>query len=287
MEAPGPDRYAQRSFDSADAGWTSLRLLRQTLPSSVPDVRLDPITDQLVDLQTGGERVVLSRDGRGRVSARLGPGSLSTTPPGKPSHLSWRPGGGGHIAQLRLLLPGTVLERVGAELGGRRRPAADALRFDDAVLRQVVHGAWTAAREGAPDLYAAAVAELVAVHLLTVHGGSPTPDPPPPDEPRVRRAVEVLHASLAQPVSLATLAEQVGLSRYHLLRLFRRHTGRTPHEYLLALRLEQARRLLRETGLPVGQVAVRCGFVDASHFSKTFRRAVGVAPSAYRAAAVG
>lgn len=66
------------------------------------------------------------------------------------------------------------------------------------------------------------------------------------------------------------------------LRLFRTATGTTPIEYLLEVRLRRAAELLRRTGLPVGEVAARCGFHDSNYFSKRFRALYGVSPRTFR-----
>lgn len=280
-----PQQLASVQLDSRGT-WRSLRVIRQSLDADVADVHLDATDAQLLDVQLAGIRDVHSRSGGRWRSARLGPGAVSTTPPGKPSHLRWssttRPE---RVQQIRVLIPAATTTRVAQEVwpAGPPPEPPDALRFDDDVLRGVVVGLHHAASTGLPDIYAGAAAELLTVHLLSVHGSAPVPVDPGRDDPRVRDAIAYLHAHSAEPVTLADLAVAVGLSRYHLLRLFRRHTGTTPHRYLLGLRVEHARRLLERTDLPVGRVAHRVGFSDQSHLSQHFRRAAGTTPSRYRA----
>jgi AraC-like DNA-binding protein len=78
------------------------------------------------------------------------------------------------------------------------------------------------------------------------------------------------------------LARESGLSKFHLLRVFRDRTGLTPWQYQVNLRLDRARRLLQR-GEPASQVADACGFVDQSHFTRIFRTVVGVTPAVYAA----
>ncbi|MND61187.1 HTH-type transcriptional activator RhaS [compost metagenome] len=66
--------------------------------------------------------------------------------------------------------------------------------------------------------------------------------------------------------------------------MFRESFGLPPHQYLLARRLAKARQLLRYGQLPLGEVALLCGFASASHFSNRFRQALGATPGAYRTA---
>jgi AraC family transcriptional regulator len=72
------------------------------------------------------------------------------------------------------------------------------------------------------------------------------------------------------------------MSPHYFTELFRKSTGQTPHQFVLAERVERAKRLLRDPKLTALDVAVLVGFADASHFSKVFRRTVGVTPSRYR-----
>lgn len=99
-----------------------------------------------------------------------------------------------------------------------------------------------------------------------------------------RQLTDYIEAHLDQPLALADLAQRCHLSEYHFARMFRESFGLPPHQYLLARRLELACRLLRQGDLPLGQVALLCGFASASHFSNRFRQALGATPGAYRAA---
>ncbi len=83
--------------------------------------------------------------------------------------------------------------------------------------------------------------------------------------------IELMEANISEPLSLLELARYAGLSRRQIERLFRRTMGRSPARYYLELRLDRARHLLLQSNLPVVEVAVACGFVSASHFSKCYR----------------
>ena len=83
-------------------------------------------------------------------------------------------------------------------------------------------------------------------------------------------------------LSLQVLANESGYSRVHFVRMFRAATGYSPHNYLLNLRLERARELLKNPSLSLIDVALDCGFSSHSHMSRIFHRIVGVTPSAYR-----
>ncbi len=96
--------------------------------------------------------------------------------------------------------------------------------------------------------------------------------------PKLVAAIGRMEENLEDLVSPDAMAQSVGLSRRQLERLFRQHLGRSPTQYYLELRLERARALLIQTDLPVVEVAVACGFVSASHFSKSYRQQFDHAP---------
>ncbi|MEE2055221.1 helix-turn-helix transcriptional regulator [Nocardiopsis tropica] len=98
----------------------------------------------------------------------------------------------------------------------------------------------------------------------------------------MRAAVAFMRDRLAEPLTLADVADEVRLSAFHLVRVFRRATGETPHRYLTRLRIEKARRLLRDTDLTVARIAPLCGFSEAGALSTAFLRHTGVRPSVYR-----
>ncbi|MNC54215.1 Right origin-binding protein [compost metagenome] len=99
-----------------------------------------------------------------------------------------------------------------------------------------------------------------------------------------RQMVDYIEAHLDQPITLGELALRCNLSEYHFARMFRASFGLPPHQYLLARRLHRACQLLRLGLMPLGEIALLCGFASASHFSNRFRQAVGATPGEYRSA---
>jgi AraC-like DNA-binding protein len=103
-------------------------------------------------------------------------------------------------------------------------------------------------------------------------------------EPRaLAQARAYLEERYAERITLADLAAHVGLSPFHLLRVFRRSFGAPPHSYLESVRIRQAQRLI-VGGMPLGEVAYAAGFSSQSHLTTRFRRIIGVTPGQYRAA---
>lgn len=118
-------------------------------------------------------------------------------------------------------------------------------------------------------------AELV-VHMLR---GCDVGDPSPR---LLEEAIEFMRSRVEGPLSVEAVAKAVGADRFRLNRAFEKHKGCSPAEFLRLLRVEQAQRLLRETRDPIVTIALKCGFTDQSHLTKSFRAVVGVSPASFR-----
>jgi transcriptional regulator GlxA family with amidase domain len=100
---------------------------------------------------------------------------------------------------------------------------------------------------------------------------------------RVVAAIRLVETDAAQPLQLMEMAAIASMSKYHFLRVFRRLTGVTPHQYLIGARLRRAALALASSQRPVIVIALDSGFGDLSTFNKTFRAAFGLTPTQYRA----
>ena len=96
------------------------------------------------------------------------------------------------------------------------------------------------------------------------------------------RVEELLHDRAGQPMSLASIAAEVEIHPVHVARVFRRHHGCTPAEYLRRLRVRRACHMLAAGRESLSAVAFANGFADQSHFTREFRRVVGLTPGVYR-----
>lgn len=100
---------------------------------------------------------------------------------------------------------------------------------------------------------------------------------------RLRRIVDYIESNLAEDNGLQELAHLADMSLFHFCRSFKQSTGSSPHQYILKLRIEEAKHLLRSTKLGVAEVAHHVGFSDQSHFTMIFRKFVGTTPAHWRA----
>jgi transcriptional regulator GlxA family with amidase domain len=99
----------------------------------------------------------------------------------------------------------------------------------------------------------------------------------------VQRALAAIEDGLAGDLDVDALAAAAAVSRAHLMRLFARELGTTPMAYVWRRRTERGLRLLEASGLPVAEVADRCGFATAQHFARRVKVATGTTPAGHRA----
>lgn len=99
---------------------------------------------------------------------------------------------------------------------------------------------------------------------------------------KLDQVVSFIEARLGDGLKLHELAASVRMSQFHFARKFRISTGQSPHAYLTLRRMERARHLLRETDLPLVQVAREVGYQTQAHFTGVFRRYVGLTPRTFR-----
>ncbi|GCD40250.1 AraC family transcriptional regulator [Streptomyces chrestomyceticus JCM 4735] len=276
------DSYVRRTHCSwEDTGWQSLLVQRFHHVPVVESMELPAAADLHLILPVAG-RAVLETRADGRWQRRTwAPGQLELAVPDRSVLRRYR--GDGPLGSVQVHIPRGTVERTAAQLGSREvdyESMAASVATGDPLLVEAVRAVGSAEETG--DLYAEASATFLAVHLLTRHSRNPGRRAPEREDARVRVAIAFMRDRLAEPLTLADVADEVHLSVFHLVRVFRRATGQTPHRYLTQLRVEEAKRLLRETGFTVARIAPLCGFADSGALSTAFLRHTGVRPSAYR-----
>ncbi len=134
-------------------------------------------------------------------------------------------------------------------------------------------------------LFVQGIAQGIAVHLLRSYSDPRTGRRRPAGGLpafKLRKVTDLMETQLDQDFRLERLARAAGLSDFHFCRMFKQSTGYSPSGYFIRLRMEKARRLLRETEQSVIDIGLCVGYSSPSHFSQVFRRDAGVTPSEYR-----
>lgn len=158
--------------------------------------------------------------------------------------------------------------------------------FQDPLLTQIGLALWQELEQSAPagKLYGQAAAQMLAVHLLRHYtalsveiqersqGFTPR---------QMNHLLDFVLAHLSEDLSLDILAQQVGFSPYHFARLFRQTVGTSPHQFVQLQRIERAKHLLKETNVPLADVALESGFANQSHLTRVFKRYLKLTPRVY------
>ena len=271
---------------SQDVGWRSLHAaIFREAPLHVTESALDhPF---IIYHITHPCEVTRKIEGARREQGLLGPRNICVTPPGTITEWEHQ----GHPEILQVYLRRSLYEAAVSELYGCDASAAEIVpRFGivDPLLEQLAIALADALRNGSvrDGLYIDTVAQMMAVHLARAHSvqsrAADLPSTPTVSHQRMRQLIEFIEANLDQPLTLDAMATQIGMSPLYLARAFKAAVGQSPHQYVLARRIERAKELLRNTEMPIIDVALSVGFSSQSHLSHWMIRHTGVPPGVYR-----
>jgi AraC family transcriptional regulator len=140
-----------------------------------------------------------------------------------------------------------------------------------------------------PDIEASSLDHLLAWRLLVTYCGSELPDAGLPgsklSETAIQAVCDYIEENLCTQITLEALAALVYLSPFHFARCFKASMGLAPHQYVIARRMELAKRLLLTTTLTIAEIAWSIGYENISHFRRVFALHTGVTPGVIRRAA--
>ena len=185
-----------------------------------------------------------------------------------------------------LALPAAFLtelrERGG--FGAEELAAGNTDYFHDGRAIRLVLSIWAASRDPSAAAVLTADSLLLAliVRLLQCGRRGIVTSRAPLSDRELRIIADAVEAQIETPVRLDELARMIGLTRFQFSRSFREKTGQSPHQYVLARRLNRAQTLLGRPGMSLTEIAYACGFASQSHMNDTFRGHLGITPGAYR-----
>jgi AraC-like DNA-binding protein len=183
-------------------------------------------------------------------------------------------------------LDSILLQRAVAEFTGQRRdvPFFPHPTFNDPDLAGILRNLHISLEGAATALERQSKFIWTFAHLASRHADDPSTERTVGNERSIVKLVrEYLGDHFAQNVTLNEIAILSGLSSYHLIRVFREETGLPPHAYQSQVRINRAKRMLRQRKA-ISAVAIETGFGDQSHFTRHFKRMTGVTPGQYQQA---
>jgi AraC family transcriptional regulator len=245
---------------------------------------VEPMADHVIMTYPAGAQRLERRTGKSVAIGTARPGVVTIIPAG--SSARWDIPGLVNVVQL--YLPHTTLKRVAVEADtGAPDDLVERTGHPDLITSRLLMSAADVLQGNAAldALFRHQLTDLLATRLLAAHTGSPTTFQPVMGglaPPVLRRAIERLRSDSDTDVSLAALAADAGLSRFHFCRAFKESTGLSPHAWLRQHRLEQAMNMLRDSDASIALVAAELGYASQTAFAAAFRRLTGETPSDWR-----
>jgi AraC family transcriptional regulator len=214
------------------------------------------------------------------------PGSVSLIPAGlRRAATVFRPLPG--VASILQIEPKFLDANVRDVTRGGKLELVQHVDLRDAQIARLIESIFIDVQAGSPagPLFGESIATALSLHVARQYAA----DRPPMDSYRgglsrsnLNRVHEFIDTHLGGQLELAELADVTGLNLFHFARAFKQSTGESPHQYVLRRRIERAKQFLRDPRSTVLEASARTGFVDQSHFSKVFRRVVGLSPTEFR-----
>lgn len=245
---------------------------------------VEPMIHHVIMAYNGTVQRMQRRSGGSTAIGTLRPGVVIIIPEGSSSR--WdipKP-----VDVVQLYLPRASLARIADEAGiAAPVELLERTALPDLITSRLLLSAadFLEGNEALDTLFRQQLIDLLATRLLAAHTGSPTTVQPVRGglAPKaLLRAIERLRSDSDADVSLAALAAEAGLSRFHFCRAFKESTGLAPHAWLRQHRLEQAMNMLRDTDASVMSVAAALGYGSQTAFTAGFRKLTGETPSEWR-----
>jgi AraC family transcriptional regulator len=247
---------------------------------------LVPMREHVVGVHVAGSVSLRQTRGRRTCVQHVRAGDITITPSGEPKHFQHA---GENVVILLKIAPPFVQQVAGDEY------ALDPARFElrenfgspDPELvtigKQLLAGLEPEGEVGAMQVESLTI--RLVLHLLRHYCTASLPGTkriPNLSPRRLQRVLEFIDVNLRDGISLAELAQVLAMSTGHFAHAFRQTTGLPPHRFVLERRIERAKSLLRDTDMPITEIAQHVGCASHSHLSVMFHRKTGLTPRNFR-----
>jgi AraC family transcriptional regulator len=270
--------------------WREIKAWTVALPPVVDMLPLPSVSEPFLAWTISGEAEFQEREGNQPwITHRIKKGSFFLTSGGAPYDCRWKAVTAEPFESMAVFIELPLLERAFEEVFGADAVHArlrDISAFTDVVLNSLMERLHEELmRRKASPLFVQGLAQAIAIHLARNYaetvkelrsGSSSLPGF------KLRQVTDWMAEHVAEDFNLDQLAAQAGLSKFHFHRLFKSAVGVAPSRYHMNLRMDEAKRLLRETKTSIVAIALDVGYANPSHFAQLFRRETGLSPSDYR-----
>ena len=290
--AEGFERYVGGKCLQAGHGeaWRNIKAWLIALPPVVDTLHLPAVSEPSLAWTVSGEADFQEREGkRPWITHRIKKGSFFLTSGGAPYECRWKTVTSEPFESMAVFIELPLLQRALDEVFGADAAHVrlrDISAFTDLALSALMERVREELmRRHASPLFLEGIAQAIAIHLARNYAettkGSSSGSPSLPGY-KLRQITDWMAENIAEEFNLDRLAAQAGLSKFYFNRLFKSSLGVSPSRYHMTLRMDQAKRLLRETKKNIVSVGLDVGYANPSHFAQLFRRETGLSPSDYR-----
>jgi AraC family transcriptional regulator len=269
---------------SDDLGWNGVWL--RGYRYSALDVIVPPVRDfTIVSYRRGATFMERQCEGAW-TKTHCAPGDVSLLTKSQRSHWHWTEEiDVSHVYLSEHLVAGICTEVTDRCIADVR--LQDVLKSHDPIVTAAVAAITREAQQQAlgSTLYVEGVATQLVVHLLRNYASVTFHEPSRKGRlspSQVRLLTEYIDSRLHEQLTLETLAAVTGVGVWTFTRHFRESFGRTPHAYIIEQRIDRARRLLAQSGMPIKEVASVCGFADQAHMTRVFQTHLRTTPAMLR-----
>ncbi|HWK63689.1 MAG TPA: AraC family transcriptional regulator [Rhizobiaceae bacterium] len=228
---------------------------------------------------------IVWRRGAERLAGTTRSGTITIIPEGQEGRWDIA----GPIGVSHVFLPRERLANSAEQLiGGKPVELLARVGFHDPAAARIMEllGREAAVADASSRLFVEQATDLLVTQLVRGHSSFGAIEPPAPRrglaEWQVRKVTGYMREHLDEPIALDELAAIAGLSRFHFCTAFRQAVGKTPHQYLVGLRIERAQKMLADPELPITEIALSVGYETPSSFAASFRKMTGMTPGAFR-----
>lgn len=295
-----PDTTSAEAWDGYNIGnrvvvgsgpaWKDARLSVFELPHVAETFMMPAVTEPFIAWASSGDAEFHEREGNEPWKrSRVTKGTLFVTAGGAPYEMRWRSLSAEPFQAVLVIIAMPIFNAALEEVFGANAANArlrDVSGFHDSRLTALLQQLRDEAElRTASPLFVRGIAQAIAIHLARNYaevletGKGETSALP---GFKLRRVTDWMAEHMAEEFSLPRLASQAGMSESHFNRSFKRATGLPPSQYHIRLRMDAARRLLRETERSVIEIGNDVGYSNPSHFARVFRKETGLSPSDYR-----
>ncbi len=269
-------------LSSRKTAWEGISLEHLHLPAS--DISDVTAMSHHLTLQLGTPKTIELKVNGKFSRQQMIPGNVCITPVQHFHGIRWQ----SEMEVLTMTLePSFVMKALQESVNPERVELIMHRGQSDPLIREILLALKVELEAGCPSgrLYGEAMGNALAVHLLKTYttlqsksfqSGDRLP------QHKLTQVLEYIQVHLDQDIRLADLAALTGMSQYHFCRLFKCSLEVTPHQYVMQQRIERSKRLLKQKGVAIADIALMCGFKTQSHLTTLFRKSTGITPKSFR-----